>query len=608
MAETLADVKIPGHRIVRELGRGGMARVYLAVQKSMDREVALKVMLPSLIDTDPSFGKRFLREARIVAKLSHPHIIAVYDVGVAGAYHYFTMEYHTGGDLRARIREGMAPRQAFTVARQIAAALAFAHTKGYVHRDVKPENVIFRHDGTAVLTDFGIARGDEVQTRMTAIGSVIGTPHYMSPEQAQGGEVDARADLYSLGVMLYEMLTGNVPYAGGSALAIGIKHLKEPVPPLPPTLSAYQPLLNKLLAKKPEERFQRGEEIVAALDALASGVSPALSNAPTVIAGATGGAQRTLVTGTRASGRRHLIIAIAVALPLLGVGAYFLLRGPAPPVITERTSQATDSETAAANKLELLLAEADAAMRAGRYLEPEGESAAHRYRQALALEPGNARATRGLQDIASHTLAQSRQAQETGDFARAESLLKQAEQADATHASLAPQRQALSEARAKAAAPATPPKKVAQPKPAPRPEPQPPAPAAPAPVPVASVDTAKAREQEAREQRLNSLLARQQELLSPAGLTDTRLGLAEELHAEASRLAPDDARVKAAPAQIAEAYLRLATRKTEEKEYKEADALVRKGLGHSPNHRQLLALQKDIAERQKSRRQTFGTF
>jgi serine/threonine protein kinase len=155
------DFEIPGYKIKKQLGRGGMAVVYLAEQESMARDVALKVMLPQLAASDPSFGARFLREARIVAQLSHPNIISVFDVGAVGDYHYFSMECHSGGDLKRKIKMGMQPQTAFSIAKQLANALGFAHSKGYIHRDIKPDNVLFRHDGSLVLTDFGIAKAHD---------------------------------------------------------------------------------------------------------------------------------------------------------------------------------------------------------------------------------------------------------------------------------------------------------------------------------------------------------------------------------------------------------------------------------------------------------------
>lgn len=260
------DNRIPGYTLLKELGQGGMATVYLAIQECFGRKVALKIMAPVLA-TDPSFSERFQREAKIVAGLSHNHIISVYDVGVSDNAHYIAMEYHAGGDLKQKIRKGLTLRSAITIVSQIASALDCAHSKGYIHRDVKPDNILFREDGDAILTDFGIARPTKASQSMTQAGKVVGTPKYMSPEQAKGHELDARADLYALGVVFFEMLSGAPPYDGEDAIAIGIKHLKEPVPALPEAYSALQDIINRMLAKDPDKRFQRGKDIIAALQA-----------------------------------------------------------------------------------------------------------------------------------------------------------------------------------------------------------------------------------------------------------------------------------------------------------------------------------------------------
>ncbi|NCT69146.1 MAG: serine/threonine protein kinase, partial [Rhodanobacteraceae bacterium] len=241
-----------------------MATVYLAVQESVDREVALKVMSPALL-ADPNFGERFLREARIAARLHHRHVVGIHDVGRAGDYHYIAMEYLAGGAVLPRDGRGRDVAFALRVVREIAGALAYAHAKGFVHRDVKPDNILLRDDGSAVLTDFGIARALDATASMTRTGAVVGTPHYMSPEQARGNEIDGRADLYSLGIVLHELLVGRVPYHADDSLAIGIKHLTEPLPQLPAPLAALQPLLARLLAKQPEDRFQTGDEVAAAI-------------------------------------------------------------------------------------------------------------------------------------------------------------------------------------------------------------------------------------------------------------------------------------------------------------------------------------------------------
>lgn len=263
---------IPGYRIVRTLGKGGMATVYLAVQDIFERAVALKVMEQSLAD-DPTFSKRFFREARIVSQLVHPNIVTVFDVGVHEGAFYLSMEYIEGQDLK-QARKQLNLKQKIQVVQDIARALEFAAHKGYVHRDIKPENImIAKADQRAVLMDFGIARAAETDLSVTQTGLAIGTPHYMSPEQAKGKAVDARSDLYSLGVVFYLLLTGKVPFDGDSAVAIGIKHITETLPLLPDRLAAAQPIVSTLLAKSPADRFQQPEDLIAALEDLKSVMS-----------------------------------------------------------------------------------------------------------------------------------------------------------------------------------------------------------------------------------------------------------------------------------------------------------------------------------------------
>lgn len=251
-----------------------MARVYLAVQKKFGRLVALKVMSADY-SKDPNFRKRFVRESRINAQLSHPNIVQVYDVGLHDAYLFLVMEYLRGGDLNDKLKSGIHVHDLIRVVRDIGRALDFAHDKGYIHRDIKPENILFREDGSAVLTDFGIAKVVDSGADLTRHGTVVGTPQYMSPEQAAGRKLDSRSDIYSLGIVFYRMLTGDVPYKAESAVAIGIKHLQEPVPKLPPHLQAFQGTIDRFLAKEVEQRFQNGEEIDKALDQIdADGLIP----------------------------------------------------------------------------------------------------------------------------------------------------------------------------------------------------------------------------------------------------------------------------------------------------------------------------------------------
>ena len=260
-------IEISGYRIVRTLGQGGMATVYLAIQESFEREVALKILSDELAK-DTTFSERFVREARIVSRLVHPNIVTVYDVGIENGHHFLSMEYIPGEDLKdARHKLGLAER--LSVVKDIARALTFSGKKGYVHRDVKPENIMLHADGErAVLMDFGIARPSESVSNMTQTGTAIGTPHYMSPEQARGQTVDPRSDLYSLGVVLFLMLTGRVPFDADSAVAVGVKHVSEPIPRLPAYLLPFQGIANKVLSKDPAHRYQSGDELVADLEAI----------------------------------------------------------------------------------------------------------------------------------------------------------------------------------------------------------------------------------------------------------------------------------------------------------------------------------------------------
>ncbi|WP_435874827.1 serine/threonine-protein kinase [Pseudomonas chlororaphis] len=258
---------IPGYAIERELGEGAMATVYLATQRSLERKVALKVMAAALA-ADRSFCERFLREGKTLARLSHPHTVTIYDIGNVGHFYYMAMEYLPNGTLKERIAEGLSPQQGLVYLRQIALALGYAHAQGLVHRDVKPANILFRANGSAVLSDFGIAKSLEDHTQFTQAGFAVGTPSYMSPEQARGQQIDGRTDLYALGVVLYEILTGKLPYIGSDSLSTALAHLTEPLPELPIAHGRYQGILRKLLAKDLAERFADADALIAALDNL----------------------------------------------------------------------------------------------------------------------------------------------------------------------------------------------------------------------------------------------------------------------------------------------------------------------------------------------------
>lgn len=264
-------MQIPGFQITRKISQGGMSSVYLAIQQSIGREVALKVMSPTLAQ-DAHFSERFQREATIVGQLSHPNIISIYDIGKHHGLNYIAMDYLAKGSLSQKMRNGLSGLEAVKILKQLASALAHAHHCGYVHRDIKPENILFRADDNAVLSDFGVAKAIKQNLGVTHAGTVLGTPNYMSPEQAKGQPCDGRSDLYSLGVVFFEMLCGKLPYQAEEAVAIAIKHLTAPIPKLPPQHALFQPLIDELLAKNPDERIQSGEELIERIELLETGL------------------------------------------------------------------------------------------------------------------------------------------------------------------------------------------------------------------------------------------------------------------------------------------------------------------------------------------------
>lgn len=245
-----------------------MASAYLARQTSLDRKVVLKILDTSITDS-PVTIERFLNEGRIVASLHHPHIITTYDIGQAGSDVFISMEFVDGGDLKQRLKQGpVQPADAVDLVRKIASSLAAAHAKGIVHRDVKPGNILFRADGTPLLSDFGIAKRLTGDADLTTTGMFVGSPNYMAPEQSDSEPIDGRADIYALGVIFYEMLTGRKPYPSESVIDIILKHKKDPVPELPPGLEEYQELLDLMMAKDRNERFRNADSVIHYIDQL----------------------------------------------------------------------------------------------------------------------------------------------------------------------------------------------------------------------------------------------------------------------------------------------------------------------------------------------------
>ena len=279
---------IPGtnlgqYRIIEQVGKGGMATVYRAYQANLDRDVAIKV-IPQFLADEPGFIERFRREAVVVASLQHPNIMVVHDTGVEDAQPYIVYEFVDGGTLQERLGQPWSPADAVAMARPIAAALDYAHQRDIVHWDIKPSNILIASDGRAVLADFGLARMFAGASRLTMSGTTLGTPEYMSPEQAMDSGVGPASDVYSLGIILYEMLVGQIPYSADTPMAVALAHIHDPLP-LPreqnPAISPkIERVLLKTLAKDPEARYAGAVELMEALE-IAAGVQP--RTAPPVV-------------------------------------------------------------------------------------------------------------------------------------------------------------------------------------------------------------------------------------------------------------------------------------------------------------------------------------
>jgi len=390
-------MEIPGYRIEGELGRGGMATVYLAVQESLERRVALKIINPALV-TDENFTKRFTREGRIIAQLMDPHIVTIFDVGShSEIYFYLAMEYLPGGNLAERMKPGLPIAETLKIIKIVAGALGHAHSQGIVHRDIKPQNIMFREQGDPVLTDFGIAKAIGSATVMTQSGVSLGTPRYMSPEQVRGKLVDARSDLYSLGVLFYEMLTGQLPYTADDSFALAFKHVTEPIPDLPPKLVVFQPVLNSLLAKDPEERYPSAEQYILALERAAHDY----------FTPPTADYDKTVVTPVPVQRRQHkkrvklwTMGALAAFLAVLSTGGIFLLLNSLPftqtPPIAKAPPDPVENEQAVLPDTEQQQIE-EQRQQAARFL-----AAAEQEIQRNGLESGLEQIAQGLQIMPEH--------------------------------------------------------------------------------------------------------------------------------------------------------------------------------------------------------------
>ncbi|MES2819223.1 MAG: serine/threonine-protein kinase [Pseudomonadota bacterium] len=380
-------IVIPGYTVHGRLGLGGMAEVYLATQDSLQRKVAVKVLLSA---NDEAFNRRFINEGKLVASLSHPSIITIHDIDRLDDSRYFiAMEFVPGGDLTQFKGRTLAPERALAITRQIAEGLSVVHEQGLIHRDIKPANILFRHDGTVVITDFGIAKDLGLDTELTHFGIAVGSPSYSSPEQAQCEPLDQRSDIYSLGVILLEMLTGQNTYRGTNYTQTVLNHLQLDIPTLPHGLGVYQGLLDRMLAKDPAQRFANCKALLAELDILSEQALDQTRPSPALQVAGQG----------QAAPRRKLP---RMAMAVLGLALLVGLLLAAGVEIRTRLQLAEFIDLG-----EQRLAE-------GKLTAPEQDSADYFYRQALALDSANPEAAKGLERV---------------QAARVEQLLRLAEQA-----------------------------------------------------------------------------------------------------------------------------------------------------------------------------------
>lgn len=376
--DTVLLPRIPGYTLHSILGTGGMATVYLATQRNLNRQVALKVMNPAYA-SDADLCERFEREGQDLAVVSeHVSIVTVHDVGKYGNLYYISMQYLPGPTLRQLIRSDEPYQHPLYIISRVAEALSFAHEKGYVHRDIKPANILFNAQGEAILSDFGIAKTQNRNEELTQLGQMVGTENYMSPEQALMSEkIDGRTDIYSLGVVFYETLTRCLPYRSTGNLSVVAQHISADVPTLPESESKYQPLINRMMAKNPDDRYATTNELLDDLQQFF------LDPAEQVI--------DPLVT----TGRNKWVLASAVIVGLCVsalLGSFFLETNikNMPPRTIGAQDQITITES-------LELAELNELM--GRIDSPPGSNALELYNLVLEIDPSNKHALAALQRL-----------------------------------------------------------------------------------------------------------------------------------------------------------------------------------------------------------------
>ncbi|MBI2802674.1 MAG: serine/threonine protein kinase [Gammaproteobacteria bacterium] len=438
-------MEIAGYQIKQCIAEGGMASAYLAEQSVLGRLVVLKV-LDTVINDSRLAYRRFLNEGKLLAALKHPNIITIFDIGRTDDFVYISMEYVAGGDLKQRLQDGpLPPARAMDILEAVAQGLGAAHAEGIVHRDVKPGNILFRADGTPLLSDFGIAKSLYADVDLTATGVFLGSPNYMAPEQAEAADVDGRADIYSLGIILYEMLVGEKPYQSESVIDVIHMHKTAPIPRLSRPLAVYQGLLDRMLAKARSERFKDVAALIHYLRSLrASGALSVTPSAPAASA-------NTAVTQIRwdALPNRWLryVLYGLLGLTLVGYGVLFYLErqlDSSPRAVDPGDAAGLAATTAALQRAVPPLntaapldpqAVAAAAVWLGqhslneqRLTTPPRDNAYYYFSRVLQLDPTNVAARNGIRAVAGAYALLAEAALDHGEALRAQAYVRLGQQ------------------------------------------------------------------------------------------------------------------------------------------------------------------------------------